>query len=286
MEAAVNGSRCSSNQDNQRELGSTPELQFLYARAGLDSGMYQIGAFPQVPGYNFSPLSLGSLPPLVHETTCSTTNCHIMALRNYVQRRNHKERGQLASRRHLGLLEKKKDYKLRAEDHHAKQKALKRLEEKVANKNGDEFSFAMIRGHIDRKTGSHVVGASTEQTNFSHALISLLKTQDAGALREQLRAEKKRMDKLIERLGPLVPAMRIQWLHEVVGSDYEKRTRGQVLQASGLLAPNPSSEEVWAPLDEDELDAIDPNARAGSSGKKTVWCDSVDERTFPLSVLA
>lgn len=209
-----------------------------------------------------------------------------MALRNYVQRRNHKERGQLASRKQLGLLEKKKDYKLRAEDHHAKTKALKRLEEKVQNKNVDEFSFAMIRGRIDRKSGQHITGASNEQKNFSHALISLLKTQDSGALREQLRKEKKRLDKLVDRLGPLVPQMRVVWLHHIIKDDFEGRTRGQVLQASGLLASSDSGNgHTWAPLDEDELETVDTRAQVGTLGKKTVWCDNVDDCTLPSLAL-
>lgn len=66
------------------------------------------------------------------------------SLRNAVQRRNHKERGQLASRERLGLLEKKKDYTLRAKDFHFKEKRLKALREKAAQRNPDEFYFKMI----------------------------------------------------------------------------------------------------------------------------------------------
>lgn len=205
-----------------------------------------------------------------------------MALRNYVQRRNHKERGQLASRRHLGLLEKKKDYKLRAEDHHAKQRALSRLAERAANKNADEFSFSMIKGRVDTKTGQHVLGVSKEEANLSHALISLLKTQDAAALRDSLRRENKRVAKLTDKLGPLVPSMRVAWLHETVPGDFQHRTRGQVLQLAHLLA----GEGGWDPLDGDDDDEVGSDARVGDMGKKTVWCDSVDERTYLWSELS
>jgi U3 small nucleolar RNA-associated protein 11 len=62
-----------------------------------------------------------------------------------VQRRNHKERAQPAGRKHLGLLEKHKDYVLRAKDYHRKEKHLQVLREKAAFRNPDEFYFGMIR---------------------------------------------------------------------------------------------------------------------------------------------
>ena len=46
---------------------------------------------------------------------------------------------------HLGLLEKHKDYKLRAVDFHRKEDALQKMKEKAALKNPDEFYFNMVR---------------------------------------------------------------------------------------------------------------------------------------------
>ena len=48
-----------------------------------------------------------------------------------------------AARRQYGLLEKKKDYKLRADDFHKKEEALRRLRRKAEERNPDEFYFAM-----------------------------------------------------------------------------------------------------------------------------------------------
>jgi U3 small nucleolar RNA-associated protein 11 len=66
------------------------------------------------------------------------------SLRNAVQRRNHKERGQPHYRQKYGLLEKHKDYALRSKDYHSKQERLKALREKAYFRNPDEFYFKMI----------------------------------------------------------------------------------------------------------------------------------------------
>ena len=70
---------------------------------------------------------------------------NMSSLRNSLHRRNHKERSQLAHRARLGILEKHKDYVLRARDYHSKQDRLNRLKQKAADRNKDEFYFAMHR---------------------------------------------------------------------------------------------------------------------------------------------
>ena len=56
----------------------------------------------------------------------------------------HKERSQPIARQSLGLLEKKKDYKIRAEYQHQKNRRLKEYKLKAALKNPDEFNTRMI----------------------------------------------------------------------------------------------------------------------------------------------
>ncbi len=65
------------------------------------------------------------------------------AFKNAVQRRAHSERHQPAARAHLGLLEKHKDYSQRAQNYHEKEKRIAELKKKAANRNPDEFYFAM-----------------------------------------------------------------------------------------------------------------------------------------------
>lgn len=63
-------------------------------------------------------------------------------------RRVHRERSQPANRQKLGPLEKKKDYRLRAKKTHQKEDLIKKLKEKAALKNPDEFYFGMTTSQI------------------------------------------------------------------------------------------------------------------------------------------
>ncbi|KAK4558748.1 hypothetical protein RGQ29_008143 [Quercus rubra] len=67
------------------------------------------------------------------------------SLRNVVNRRAHKERAQPHARKKFGLLEKHKDYVERAQAFHKKEDTLRKLKEKVAFRNPDEFHFKMIK---------------------------------------------------------------------------------------------------------------------------------------------
>ena len=109
------------------------------------------------------------------------------SLRNAVKRVTHKERSQPQSRDHLGLLEKKSDYKLRSRDYHAKQSRLKSMRTKIANRNPDEFYFGMHRSKVDgmspNDTGRHVKTDEArriemEEKGLSQDAIKIMKDQD------------------------------------------------------------------------------------------------------------
>ncbi|WPK23978.1 hypothetical protein PUMCH_001230 [Australozyma saopauloensis] len=114
-----------------------------------------------------------------------------------VQKKQHKERSQTLGRAKYGLLEKKKDYKLRADDFHKKQAALKVLREKAAQYNPDEYYHAMTR----RKTDENGI-IITERGNesLSVAQMKLLKSQDVNYVRTMRLHEKQKADRLRKQL--------------------------------------------------------------------------------------
>ncbi|OGM50087.1 U3 small nucleolar RNA-associated protein Utp11 [Aspergillus bombycis] len=121
------------------------------------------------------------------------------SMRNAVQRRNHKERGQIQGREKWGILEKHKDYSLRAKDYNQKKAKLKRLEEKVRDRNPDEFAFGMMSSH-SQKAGKHGTASRDSAAGLSHDAIKLLKTQDAGYLRTTGERIRRQMDKLEQEI--------------------------------------------------------------------------------------
>ncbi|KAJ5983356.1 Small-subunit processome Utp11 [Penicillium waksmanii] len=127
------------------------------------------------------------------------------SMRNAVQRRNHRERGQLQGREKWGILEKHKDYSLRAKDYNDKKAKLKRLEEKAHDRNPDEFNFGMM-GDRNKVQGRHGRGTGVSRDSaaargLSHDAIKLLKTQDKGYLRtagERIRREIERLERDVQ----------------------------------------------------------------------------------------
>jgi hypothetical protein len=119
------------------------------------------------------------------------------SMRNAVQRRNHKERAQPVEREKWGLLEKRKDYKLRAADHRQKKQKIKLLSQKARDRNPDEFSFKMLSSKVD-KQGKKV--ADRGNVSLSQDVVKLLKTQDAGYMRTMLQMVRKERQELEQRL--------------------------------------------------------------------------------------
>ncbi|BDA41546.1 probable U3 small nucleolar RNA-associated protein 11 [Coccomyxa sp. Obi] len=119
------------------------------------------------------------------------------SLRNAVKRKTHKERPQPQSRSKFGLLERKKDYKARADDFHRKEKALQNLRRKAEERNPDEFYFAME--HARTKGGVHLKSA-TKPNKYSQEELRLMKGQDIGYLQVKRQSETKKAERMRESL--------------------------------------------------------------------------------------
>ncbi|EJD52104.1 small-subunit processome [Auricularia subglabra TFB-10046 SS5] len=157
------------------------------------------------------------------------------SLRNSLHRRNHKERGQLAHRTRLGILEKHKDYVQRARDYHSKKDRLKRLQEKAATKNDDEFYFGMVKQRT--KGGVHIQDRGNQVLPVD--MVKILKTQDGNYLRTTRATNAKKIDALKLELGSIAELAALgredDWVEDVLSGAEQ-----HVLQEAGLL-PVPSS---------------------------------------------
>lgn len=86
----------------------------------------------------------------------ATCSVFLFSIRAYpkMNGRAHKERAQPSNRlQRFGLLEKKKDYKLRADDYHRKERRIKALQARARNKNQDEFAFGMMNKKLRNRVG-------------------------------------------------------------------------------------------------------------------------------------
>lgn len=115
-----------------------------------------------------------------------------------VQKKQHRERSQPVDRKKWGLLEKKKDYKLRALDYHEKQALLKILKQKLSLRNPDEYYHAMV----NKKTDTNGILISDRGNELlSNDEVQLLKTQDSNYINLIRTKELKDIDKLRKNLN-------------------------------------------------------------------------------------
>ncbi|ODV83975.1 hypothetical protein CANARDRAFT_29443 [[Candida] arabinofermentans NRRL YB-2248] len=115
-----------------------------------------------------------------------------------VQKKQHRERSQPQNRKRWGLLEKKKDYKLRAENFHKKQAQLKILKSKVKSRNEDEYYHAMTTKKTD-KNGILIADRGNE--TLSNDEVLLLKSQDSNYLTTIRQQEQKKIEKEINNMN-------------------------------------------------------------------------------------
>lgn len=95
-------------------------------------------------------------------------------------------------RQKWGLLEKHKDYTLRAQDHRLKRKRIKTLREKARDRNPDEFHFGMM----STRTSKGVKLGDRGNRALDQEVVMLLKTQDVGYVRTVLQRTRREIAKL------------------------------------------------------------------------------------------
>lgn len=158
---------------------------------------------------------------ITHEFTVVMTSFS----KNIIPRREHRERAQPASRvaKH-GLLEKKKDYKIRARHRNKNQLRLRRLREKAAFRNPDEFYYGMINsstseGRVDRKNdpnnGIPIANRSKEER-------LLAETQDKGYVGFKFGLENGKVDSMQKRLQFISAASAMPRKHIRFVDDHEE----------------------------------------------------------------
>jgi len=114
------------------------------------------------------------------------------SLRNAVKRIAHKERSQTVDRQHLGILEKKKDYKQRAVDYHRKEDRIRVMKKKISMRNPDEYYHKMNNSKVE--DGKH--RSNDDYRMLSPELVKVMKDQDLRYIRMQKQKDMKKAEKL------------------------------------------------------------------------------------------
>ncbi|XP_053600605.1 probable U3 small nucleolar RNA-associated protein 11 [Plodia interpunctella] len=180
--------------------------------------------------------------------------------------KTHKERHQPEARKHLGLLEKKKDYKKRADDYHEKGETLKILRKRTLDKNRDEFYFHMVNSRV--KDGVH--HEITKEVEDTPEQLKLMHSQDIKYVNMKRIIESRRINRLQSELhmtdvADSTPNTHIFFVDEGEEKDFDLAKR---LDTHPKLLGRKSNRPRLSDLDKMKLPDVDKNTIAEMKKKK------------------
>lgn len=226
--------------------------------------------------------------PTPHHPTPPQSDQNMSSLRNAVSRRNHKERAQPLERQKWGLLEKRKDYKLRAADHKSKSKKISALKAKASERNEDEFYFGMMSAS---SKGGVKVAKKGEDNGGGKALdvetVRLMKTQDAGYLRTALQRTRREIGRVGEEVVRGGVGVRKEGGGEgkvVFGEDFAVKAPVRVVEEDFDM-DFLDEEEGSGEEDEDEDDEEDENLTPEEKLRKSRRVHALDVKRRKLEAL-
>ncbi|CAL4973517.1 unnamed protein product [Urochloa decumbens] len=152
------------------------------------------------------------------------------SLRNALPRRAHKERAQPESRKKFGILEKHNDYVVRARAFHRKEEIIRKLREKAALKNPDEFYFKMINS----TTVGGVHRPKPEANKYTEEELLLLKNKDMGYILQSMQSEKKKIEKLSSTLHELDAKRPNKHVYFAEDREEAKEIRSRIGESSNM----------------------------------------------------
>lgn len=107
-----------------------------------------------------------------------------------------RERSQLSWRKDLGMLEKKRDYKIRSQIYHKKEKELNQLKKEAELRNPNEFYFSMISDMKEKPLETKFQPLS----HFTKEQKLLLKTRNKEYIDNKITQHKRKLEKLRSEL--------------------------------------------------------------------------------------
>ncbi|CAD6501540.1 BgTH12-01792 [Blumeria graminis f. sp. triticale] len=196
-------------------------------------------------------------------------------MRNAVQRRVHRERGQPEDRQKWGLLEKHKDYSARARDFNAKKAKLKALRQKVLERNPDEFYFGMLSraGPSSAKGRKGTVSADRGNQVLSQDAVRLLKTQDLGYIRTARNRAAKEMERLeMAAKGIVGSGRKLVFMGEPSDQSEDSAMVDHMLEENEIVSPSARKQKQQSQSNYEKL-----NARLATSRERLKTLTQVEE---------